>query len=608
MANKYYKLSFTPGDADIEVTEAVLREIQASPMVSIDTETSGLDFDSRMLGLSVGWRDEHQNMKSIYMNMGHPPSLFTPNVGRDICQAVVDSVFNYNRPIAMLSAVFDLEKFARWGFIDLPRDIDTLIDAQLLARWILSFNIQEGVSMEKLVNRQLGGVEPWVKGMKAMRSKLADMPAEKVGPYGRADAEYTLMLVEDLLAKCEHEYEPEILKSLISRESRFLWLLTRMQVKGVLLNVDEIQQRAAKLHVRMAGLRKEMGKFGITNPGSRNQLIAALPESVLKSLDMTEHNNYRLDSGSLQGKGPVTDAVLEFRSLEKAVSTWLEGFMGIIASDGRIHPRYRAAGTVSGRLSCSSPNLQAVPLEDRGAAFGDMSGIFMAPPDYSILAGDLAQAELRVVAAYAKSNQMARSFAAGKDIHRATAEATWPDLIIDDARRQLGKRCNFCTTYGGGYRALAQTADIPEHEAKVILDQYRRAFPELVQAQRLAGEVWLNRGYITLWTGRRHYKDPTDGEHKALNQVAQGNVAEMMKDAMLTVDEYVQSTGTGDVLLQIYDSIEVEVQTDKIEDVKVIMANAMAAAAPDKIMYRTDPHIIMETDFKIWFPKYGEAL
>lgn len=597
-----YRLSFAPGDQQPEITPQVLQEIRAASMVAIDTETTGLEYDSRILGISVAWRTAG-SMHSLYANIGHPGSLFAVRVDQEIVQGLVDAVFEPDRDVALLNAVFDLERLARWGYIQQLPHPTRLIDVQVLARWCLSFEIHEGVSMEKLVTRLLGGLEPWVHTMKGMRSQLASLPAEKVEPYARGDAEYTLMLAEDLLQLCGSEYDTSTMEYLLPREGRFLWLLTRIQMHGIRLNIPEIQRRSQEMRSRVHELRDLLAAQGITNPDSREQLQRALPDSVMRSLPLTEKGNYRLDNETLKGRGPLTAAILEHRSLTKALSTWLDGFINKVASDGRIHPRFAAAGTVSGRLSCSEPNLQAVPLSDRGAAFGDMSGIFMADPGYSLLAADYEQAELRICAAYAKSRAMATAFHRGEDIHRAAAQAMWPDREIDQELRQLGKRCNYCTTYGGGYRALAENTGITEQEAKVLINTYRRAFPELVAAQNQAGSTWTTKGYIQLWNGRRHYKAQSDGDYKAFNQVMQGNVAELVKDAMLNIDAAFQSEGLGGIILQIHDSIEVEVPTEAIPRVSEVMRTAMLAAAPERIMHRPDPPITMDMALEVWYPK-----
>jgi len=601
----YYALSFEPGDVEEPLTAEDIAAIAASDMVAIDTETTGLDYDSRILGISVAWRVPGA-MHSAYLNLSHPLSLFSARIDDDIVADVMRAVFEPDRPVALLNAVFDIEKLSRWGHLELPIEYPYLYDAQILARWLMSFEKFQGVSMEKLVSRRLGGMPPWMSSMKKMRSKLGTLPAEKVSPYARADAEFTLMLVEDLMREGRLLYDDEVLDTMLERESRFLWLLTRIQRHGILLDLEEIHERSVRMTADMQELRAFLKQNGIHNPDSRDSVLKGLPMHIVAGLPQTDNGNYKIDSAALAGKGPVAEAVLRYRSLGKAVGTWLDGFRSKVASDGRLHPRFRAAGTVSGRLSCNEPNLQAVPLADRGAAFGSLMGIFKAAPGFSLLAADYEQAELRTCAAYAKSTAMANAFKNGEDIHSFAASLMWPDSEINYELRQLGKRCNYCTTYGGGYRALAENTGIPESEAKIVINTYRRAFPELVAAQNRAGDVWEQRGYITMWNGRRHYKSPNDGSYKAFNQVMQGDVAELVKDAMLSVDARFADMGVGNIVLQIHDSIEVEVQTDAVEDVKAMMRKEMVAAAPLHIMNRTEPPITMDVGFENWYPEEDE--
>lgn len=582
-----------------EVTGDMLREIMNSPAVALDTETTGLGFDDRIVGISVAWYSA-EGMRSVYLNMGHLPSLFFAQHSQADALDITDACLR-SRRLYMHNAVFDLEKLFRWGYMYEWPEPERLRDTQAMSRICLPFAKGEKTSLESLCDRLVeGGFPDAGRAMKGARGKLGSMPAEAVDEYARIDAEMTLRLGDELDGRFVREYGHN--SGLDDRESRFVMLLTRMQLAGLRLNQQLVGSKLAQLRdKRSLAAAYLLREHRIVNPGSTRQIVGAMggPSKFPK----TDKGNPRTDAETLSSLGgPVAKAVLEWRGCDKAINTWLEGYRNQVAEDGRLHPRFNAAGTRSGRLSCSNPNLQAVPLEDRGYEFGGMAGLFAPEEGNRLFAFDYSQAELRLASAYAGDNKMAAIFARGQDIHMETARELWPGRKIGRADRQYGKMTNFTMTYGGGAQALAEAAGIEYDDALDIIKRHRGAFPDLSRANREATEVWEKRRVVELWTGRKRWLGEGEPPYAAFNQIIQGGVAEIIKDAMLRVDDYfIQDGLSARLLLQIHDSMEVEIsEGDAQKEVLEYVSYLMSNAAPSKIMERTQPPMTMPVDMEEW--------
>lgn len=587
------------------ITPELLAEIRRAPEVSLDTETTGLAYDDRLLGIGVAWLDEGGVLESLYLNTGHAPSLFFPRHNDAETRALVGATLD--RPegsrIYMHAAPFDIEKLKRWGLLNGGLDPTCLVDTQTTARLAVPFNRKEGTALAHLCDRLLDpGFPEWARALKKQRSKLASMPAEKVEAYGRADAESTLRLGQFLMSEMHKQYGESKAEELLVREARFLLLLTRIQAHGLTLNREFLAAKRKEYTEAMRGLGQSLRDLGIEDPGSRNQLVAHFGT---ENLPVTEKGNPCVNVDALATlSDPAAKLILEWRSYQKALGTWVDGFESKASgSTGRIHPRFHAAGTISGRLSCTEPNAQAIPMSDgRGHTFGSMQGMFGAPDGYELWAADYAQAELRLASCYAASDRMAEIFASGEDLHRSMASLIWPDREITKELRQTGKTATYTTTYGGGSKALAEACGIEAEDAKRIIGLRRKAFPRLAKMQMLAGLRWKERGYMVALSDRKRFMgdNERDREYAAYNQLIQLGIAETLKDAMLVVDELLTQEEAGCIALQVHDSLEVYLKAERAEEMRPRIATCMVEALPGWLSERTSPAIVMAVDWERW--------
>jgi DNA polymerase-1 len=274
----------------------------------------------------------------------------------------------------------------------------------------------------------------------------------------------------------------------------------------------------------------------------------------------------------------VCRAVQRLRHNEKILSTYLIPLLEEHADAADlIHPSYTVGGTVTYRLSSSNPNGQNMPRE--------LTSVLWTP----YLSADYSQAELRLAAAYAQEPALAQAFNQGLDVHLDTARRMFGDEQAR-AKRKVAKNINFATLYGGSAKTLHIRYDIPLHEAYEFVRLHRKIYPALHRATRTAQEVWAQRGYLKLITGKRIYATPDDLErgYKAFNNIIQGGVGELVKEAMLALDaQGIPMIG------QVHDAIEFPVDADRAA-IAAVMDNIL----PEPIATRTHPPIRMQIDFE----------
>lgn len=591
-----------------EIDQEMLAEIRRSPFVAVDTETTGLHFDDRVVGVGVAWiGDDGDNLNdrmcSVYLNVGHAPSLFFPVHPEASIRALIGVCFERpHRPVYMHNSLFDLEKLHRWGLCPMRPAHTSMIDTQPVARLALPFGRKEGTGLAHLCDRMVpGGFPPETAAMKKMRKRMGQLPAEQVVEYGKTDAEMTLKLGVVLQNEMYRIYGSQKATELLEHKARFLQLLLRMQLKGVLLDEEFIEEQKERLGALAAKAKAKLAEAGLRDPGSRSDLLAFFGGS---GLPRTAKGNPSVNKAALEAVGgEMAETVLAWRGYTKAISTWLEGYQDKVAMDGRLHPRFHGAGTISGRLSCREPNLQAVPLDNnRGHSFGSMRGLFKAREGYKLLAFDYAQAELRMVTSYSGSDKLAAIFASGEDLHTTMAKEMWPDRGITRELRQLGKTATYTSTYGGGAGALSEATGISEKEARAVMARRKKAFPKVAAMQNKAGKIWAGRGYMVTVSGRRRYMGDNERgrEYAGFNQLIQGGVADVIEKAMLAVDEYLTGEDLGYLVLQVHDSIEVEIREESAEDTTEEIKRLMAEAYPGWLRERTDPPIEFEVDNEEW--------
>ncbi len=389
--------------------------------------------------------------------------------------------------------------------------------------------------------------------------------------------------------------------------------LSAMELWGVKFDKNSFAATASELTAKLEKLEKEIyrlagRRFNINSPKQLAEILfedLKLPTKEIKKTK-TGISTAASELAKLRQTHPIVAAVENYRELFKIKSTYIDTLPESVASDGRIHATFHQTVTATGRLSCSDPNLQNLPA--RGDYTETIRSAFAAAEGYKLLSADYSQIDLRCVAHIADDTAMIAAFAAGEDIHRATAAAIHGvDLSrVTDRMRHAAKELNFGLIYGMGSYGFAQSAGITVKEAQKFIDAYFAKFTGVARYIRRTKERAKKTGYVQTPLGRRRAVPEINspnaqvaaaGERMAINMPVQGFAADIIKLAMLAVSQkYDLNRLPSDVnsddspvrmILQIHDEIILEVRADQVEEtafeVKKIMENIVSLRVPLKV-------------------------
>ncbi|MBQ3372839.1 MAG: DNA polymerase I [Oscillospiraceae bacterium] len=302
----------------------------------------------------------------------------------------------------------------------------------------------------------------------------------------------------------------------------------------------------------------------------------------------------------LQGFHPIIGEVLEYRMLTKLKSTYADGLLKVISSDGRIHTNFQMTVTATGRLSSTEPNLQNIPV--RKQLGSQMRRMFIAPKGSVLVDADYSQIELRLLAHISKDQTMIDAFLSGEDFHAVTASNVFhvPLEEVTPAMRSSAKAVNFGIVYGISAFSLAQDINVMPREAQAYIDAYFREYSGVQQYMTDVVEKAKSDGYVTTLYGRRRdipelknskYAVRQFGERVALNMPIQGTAADIMKLAMIDAYHALKESGLkAKLVLQVHDELIVECPEEEAEQVSSILKNSMSGIASLSVPLVVDVH------------------
>ncbi len=500
-------------------------------ILAIDIETTGLGWDARVL--VVAWSSSDGG--SGYFNLGysdmftHPESV--PTVYTELARMI-----GQHKWVAMHNASFDVPYLIRDGLVDIDFLTDKVLDTQLLAR--MTDRHDNGVSLMAVCHKY--GIattesdDKW-EYMKSQRAHLDRLSADAVGEYAVMDTTATLQLAEILLQKMKEQYE----ENRTAFEGNYVLEISKMRIRGMPLNLDRIRELIIAKTSRKVDIAKKLAEIRtaprIIKSGNDTKGIASFLRSNNIQPPLTGAGNPTLDESYLESIRYTSDEidrviglVLEYRELDKQLSTWLQGFLQHNFGDGRVHPLFGAAGTYTYRLNCTKPNAQAVERT---------MNLFCPLPGYRLVEADYKAMELRLSAMYASENKFAEIFHRGEDFHWSTARLLF-GANANKEHRRYAKACNFGIIYGGGAGAVSAATGIDFDHAKEIVDQYRKTFSSIAIASKKAEQTWRDRGYLILAHGARLYARKEEIEtrsYKAFNNLVQASVAQITKKALMSI-------------------------------------------------------------------------
>jgi DNA polymerase-1 len=422
---------------------------------------------------------------------------------------------------------------------------------------------------------------------------------EKVKEYAAEDADVTLQLAAKFRHLLPIRGQDEVYSEI---EAPLLPVLVRMEHAGVAIDVPALQEFGVQLERQAADLQSRIvaaagGDFNLNSP---KQLGEVLFERLrlLEKPKKTATGQYQTNEAVLQsllGAHPIIAEILEYREITKLKSTYVDALPQAVSPvTGRIHTTLHQLMTATGRLASSNPNLQNIPV--RSANGREIRKAFIpGEPGWVLLSADYSQIELRIMAALSGDRAMLEAFQQGRDIHQATAARVFHvDLeeVTADMRR-TAKMVNFGIIYGISAFGLAQRLGVPRGEAGKIIEAYFNEFPGIHEfIERVIAEARV-KGFVETMTGRRRgVRDLTSAnatirgaaERVAMNTPIQGTAADMIKLAMIRVDQTLRAGGLRTrMLLQVHDELLFETPPEELATAKALIAEAMRHALPLRV-------------------------
>lgn len=383
-------------------------------------------------------------------------------------------------------------------------------------------------------------------------------------------------------------------------------VLARMECAGFDVDKAGIEAFSKKLSTRISTLTDEIfeavgHEFNINSP---KQLGVALFEDLGLPCKKKTKSGYSTNAQVLEGlrsAHPVVEKIMEYRTLTKLKSTYCDGLLKVIDTDGRIHTRFNQVETRTGRISSLEPNLQNIPIRtDLGR---EMRKFFIAAPGCRLVDADYSQIELRVLASMAEDQTMIDAFNSGADIHTATAAQVFglPPEMITPQLRSRAKAVNFGIVYGIGAFSLAKDIGVSNKEAKEYIDSYMHTYQGVAAYMQRMIDAAKDTGYATTLFGRRRYLPELAasnhmlrafGERVARNMPIQGTAADIIKIAMVRVDRRLYAEGMESrLILQVHDELIVEAPKAEADRALQIVTEEMEHACDMAVLLRADGKI-----------------
>ena len=581
--NTNYKTIYKTNDIKKFIEDALRKKI-----IAIDTETNSLNYmEAELVGISMAVNEG----EAAYIPLAHD-YLDAPNqLGRN-------KVLNLMKPLLENSEIkkighhlkFDAHIFARYKIYLKGIEYDSMIQSYVLNSIATRHDMNSVAN--KYLNRSTTQFEE-IAGKGVKQLTFNQIKIEKASDYAAEDADVTLSLHKHLWVKIR---ENKKLRKLYDEiEKPLIPILFKMEEDGVLINKTMLENQSAELSTSMDNLEKQAFKIAKTdfNLGSPKQLQEILFEKldlpILKKTPKGQPSTAEDVLQELSENYELPKIILEHRTLSKLKSTYTEKLPNQISSTtGRIHTSYHQANTATGRLSSSMPNLQNIPI--RTAEGRRIRQAFIAPKGYSILAADYSQIELRIMAHLSKDKALLKAFLSNQDIHSRTA-AEVLDIEIGNVtveQRRWAKAINFGLMYGMSAFGLGKQIGVGRNQAQDYIDLYFSKYPNVRSFMDETKIKARENGFIETLFGRRLYLPDINSknglkrnyaERSAINAPMQGSAADIIKIAMIDVDQWIVSKKVpARIIMQVHDELVLEVKSDASDDIKFDLIKIMESS------------------------------
>ncbi|MFW1528469.1 DNA polymerase I [Vibrio parahaemolyticus] len=573
---------------------AWLEKLKAAELFAFDTETDSLDY---MVANLVGLSFAIDEGIAAYVPVAHDYLDAPEQLDRDWVLEQLKPILEDDAQAKVgQNLKYDASVLARYGIEMKGIKYDTML-ASYVYNSVGGKHDMDSLALRFLQHSCISFEQIAGKGKNQLTFNQIEL--EQASPYAAEDADVTLRLHNRLFANIEQD---EKLKSVYEEiEMPLVPVLSRIERTGVLIDDMKLSAQSVEIAARLEELEQKAYEIAEQefNMNSPKQLQAILFEKMgLPVVKKTPSGTPSTNEEVLQELAldyPLPKLILEYRGLAKLKSTYTDKLPKMInPSTGRVHTSYHQAVTATGRLSSTDPNLQNIPIRNEEGR--RIRQAFVAPACYKILAVDYSQIELRIMAHLSGDQALLDAFRDGKDIHAATAAEIMGVSIdqVSSEQRRRAKAVNFGLIYGMSAFGLAKQLGIPRGEAQAYMDKYFERYPGVMQYMEDTRSAAADKGYVETIFGRRLHLPEIKSrngmrrkaaERAAINAPMQGTAADIIKKAMLLVDQWIQEEGNGRVklLMQVHDELVFEVEESSLSEIESKVQKLMESAAELKV-------------------------
>ena len=574
-----YKL--VENDNDIK---ALVELLSKEKQFVFDTETTNVDvYNAELVGISFAIK-------------AHEAWYLPMPANRDECQRKLELL----RPLFEDETIlkigqnlkYDISMLEQYGISAKGKMFDTM-----LAHYLLEPEQRHNMDYlaEVYLNYLTIPIEDLI-GKGRQQKTMREVPIEQVKEYAAEDADITLQLYEKLLPLLK---ENGVEKLFYDIEMPLVPVLSRMEANGVKIDTENLRQISEEFGGEIRKIEERIyelagAPFNIASPKQLGEVLfekLRIDEKAKK----TKTGQYATGEEVLQKllhKHDIIPLILDYRSFTKLKSTYLDALPALVnPKDGLIHTSYNQAVTATGRLSSNNPNLQNIPV--RSEKGREIRRAFVPrSKDYTLLAADYSQIELRIIAHLSQDPAMVADFNLGHDIHAATAAKVFhvPMSEVTKEQRSRAKAVNFGIIYGMSALGLAERMELSRSEAADIIKKYFEEYAGIKEYMNRSIALARERGYAETILGRRRYLRDINGansvvrgfaERNAINAPIQGSSADMIKIAMIGIHEEMQRLKMqSKMILQVHDELVFDAHLDELDTLKAIVNDKMVNALP----------------------------
>jgi len=584
----------TPHDYTLVQTDKEIKDLvkylSGFDEICFDTETTGIDAnDAELVGLSFS------------VKPGEGFYVFCPADQKETARRLkfFEPLFS-DKKIKWIGHNIKYDMLIlKWYGYELAGDI---FDS-MLAHFVIEPEGKNG--MDALSERYLGYEPVHIEELIGKKGKgqgsMRDVEPEKIKDYAAEDADITLQLRNAFLPKLK---EKEVEKVFYEVDNPLVKVLAAMEFEGIRVDEKFLKEYSKELEKEAKtaeeSVYKQAGvRFNLASPKQLGEVLFDKMQIDPKA-KKTKTGQYATGEDvllKLASKNKIVDDILSFREFTKLKSTYVDALpLMINKKTGRVHTSYAQAVAVTGRLSSNNPNLQNIPVRtERGREI--RKAFIPRDKDHVLVSADYSQIELRIVAAISADKNMCEAFRTGKDIHTATAAKVFgvAEKDVTKEMRYKAKSVNFGIIYGQGAFGLAENLGISRTEAKEIIDNYKKEFPNIQKYMDDTIHFAQENGYVQTLMGRKRWLRDIGSanftvrafaERNAINSPIQGCAADMIKMAMIRIhDEFTKKEFRSKMLLQVHDELVFDAHKSELEKIKPIILNCMqtALALPNKV-------------------------